>query len=57
MRKRFVAFAGILSVNLVLAAPATAAEVACNRQCLAGFMTAYLNALVKHDAASLPTTA
>ena len=56
MRKRFVAFAGILSVNLVLAAPATAAEVNCNRDCLAGVMNTYLQALVKHDAASLPTT-
>jgi hypothetical protein len=33
-----------------------AAEPECNRECLAGVMTAYLQALVKHDAASLPTT-
>lgn len=42
----------LLSVNFT----AAAAEVTCNRECLAGFMTTYLNALVKHDAASLPTT-
>ncbi len=28
----------------------------CNRECLAGFMTKYLNALVAHDASRLPTT-
>jgi hypothetical protein len=28
----------------------------CDRQCLAGFMTAYLNALVAHDASKLPVT-
>ncbi len=28
----------------------------CNRDCLAGFMTKYLNALVTHDASKLPTT-
>jgi hypothetical protein len=43
----------VLSLNL---ASANAAETSCNRECLAGFMTTYLNALVKHDAASLPAT-
>jgi hypothetical protein len=28
----------------------------CNRQCLAGFMTTYLNAVVAHDASKLPVT-
>ena len=57
VEKRSVACAGILSLNLAAGVlPAAAAEVACNRDCLAGFMTTYLNALVKHDAASLPTT-
>jgi hypothetical protein len=28
----------------------------CNRECLAGFMTKYLNALTAHDASKLPTT-
>jgi hypothetical protein len=32
----------------------TAVNVECNRQCLAGFMTAYLNALVAHDSSKLP---
>jgi len=31
-------------------------NVECNRQCLAGFMTVYLNALVAHDASKLPVT-
>jgi hypothetical protein len=31
-----------------------AVNVECNRQCLAGFMTAYLNALVAHDSSRLP---
>jgi hypothetical protein len=35
---------------------ASAADAGCNRECLAGFMTTYLTALVKHDAASLPAT-
>jgi hypothetical protein len=29
-------------------------NIECNRQCLAGFMTTYLNALVAHDASKLP---
>ncbi len=54
MRMRFTCAvaAVLLSVNF----GAQAAEIACDRQCLAGFMTNYLNALVRHDAASLPTT-
>ena len=35
---------------------AGAAEADCNRECLADVMNAYLQALVKHDAASLPAT-
>jgi hypothetical protein len=31
-------------------------SIECNRQCLAGFMTTYLNALVAHDASKLPVT-
>ena len=48
----------VLSLNLASAAltSAAAAEGTCNRECLAGFMSTYLTALVKHDAASLPTT-
>jgi hypothetical protein len=47
------AVAAALFLNL---STATAAETSCNRECLAGFMTTYLTALVKHDPASLPTT-
>ena len=30
--------------------------VECDRECLAGFMTKYLNALITHDASKLPVT-
>jgi hypothetical protein len=29
-------------------------KIRCNRQCLAGFMTTYLNALIAHDSSKLP---
>ncbi|MGD9159732.1 MAG: hypothetical protein PVG39_15060 [Desulfobacteraceae bacterium] len=32
------------------------APVECDRECLAGFMTKYLNALLAHDASKLPVT-
>jgi len=35
---------------------ASAAEPFCNRDCLAGVMNTYLQALLRHDASSLPTT-
>ena len=44
------------AVVLPLSQPVVAAEIACNRECLAGFMTTYISALVKHDPAGLPTT-
>lgn len=31
-------------------------NIECNRECLAGFMTTYLDALVAHDASKLPVT-
>jgi hypothetical protein len=31
-------------------------NIECNRECLAGFMTTYLNALVAHDSSKLPVT-
>jgi hypothetical protein len=34
----------------------TAADAGCNRACLAGVMNNYLQALLKHDPAALPTT-
>jgi hypothetical protein len=33
-----------------------AGNIECNRECLAGFMTTYLQALVAHDASKLPVT-
>jgi hypothetical protein len=35
---------------------ATAADATCNRECLAGVLNTYVQALLKHDAALLPTT-
>jgi hypothetical protein len=51
MRK--IGLAAILALGM---SGAGAAEAECNRTCLAGVMNAYLQALVKHDAASLPVT-
>jgi hypothetical protein len=51
----------ILKVSMVAAAilcltltSEAAGKIECNRQCLAGFMTTYLNALVAHNSAKLP---
>jgi len=33
-----------------------AGNIACDRDCLAGFMTTYLEALLAHDASKLPVT-
>jgi hypothetical protein len=46
----------VAAVLALASSAAGAAEPACNRECLAGVMNAYLQALVKHDAASLPVT-
>jgi hypothetical protein len=53
MRRRVVAAAAVLALAT---SGAGAAEADCNRECLAGVMNAYLQALIKHDAASLPVT-
>lgn len=53
MRRLVVRVAAVLALATSVAG---AAEPACNRECLAGVMNAYLQALVKHDAASLPVT-
>jgi hypothetical protein len=60
-------FAGPLSIaSLVLtttmntpsnAAPAQAAAAVCDRECLRGFITQYLDALVAHNPAALPLSA
>ena len=47
---------GVAAVLALATSGAGAAEADCNRECLAGVMNAYLQALVKHDAASLPVT-
>ncbi|TAJ95171.1 MAG: hypothetical protein EPO31_01995 [Gammaproteobacteria bacterium] len=47
----------VAAITLTASLNATAAvEIYCDRACLAGFMNKYLEALVKHDAASLPVT-
>lgn len=55
-RIRHAARAGVAAAALAFAAcgaaPASAAE--CDRQCLAGLLTSYLDALVAHDPAALP---
>ena len=53
MRPRWLAVATALAL---VTGTAGAAEVDCNRACLAGVMEAYLQALLKHDPASLPVT-
>jgi hypothetical protein len=54
MRKMHMAMA--IAVLSCSASPIMAADAACNRDCLAGVLNAYLQALLKHDAALLPTT-
>ena len=51
MRASIVGFAAVLACG---AAHASAAEPACNRDCLSGVMNSYLQALVSHDPAKLP---
>jgi hypothetical protein len=52
--KRIIAGAMATAALLFSATSAAAAQVYCDRACLAGFMNKYLEALVKHDPASLP---
>jgi hypothetical protein len=51
-------FAGVVATFAVLFSMSSqsAVQVYCNRECLAGFMSTYLQSLIHHDAASLPTT-
>ncbi len=50
----------LLAAAILCCALAASAEVKvnieCDRKCLAGFMTTYLNALVAHDSSKLPVT-
>src|SRR5579862_4720344 len=46
---------GWVAVAAFGASAAQAADTGCNRECLAGVMSSYLEALVSHDPARLPT--
>jgi hypothetical protein len=46
----------LAAILFVTSSPALAADAGCNRECLAGVMTTYLQALVKHDPSALPMT-
>jgi hypothetical protein len=46
----------LVAVAMLCFASAGNASADCDRKCLAGFMTTYLNALVAHDASKLPVT-
>lgn len=52
---RLASFVALALLCFCFAANA-AGKVECDRQCLAGFMTTYLNALVVHDSSKLPVT-
>jgi hypothetical protein len=52
---RFFAFI-VLALLCTCFAANAASKVDCDRQCLAGFMTTYLNALVANDSSKLPVT-
>ncbi|HTQ98902.1 MAG TPA: hypothetical protein VMH83_02890 [Candidatus Acidoferrum sp.] len=45
-----------LLLGSTVASAQAPAHIECNRACLAGFMTTYLDALVHHDPSKLPTT-
>ncbi len=51
MRLLFVGFTAALAFG---AAGAGAAESGCDRECLAGIMNSYLQAVVSHDPARMP---
>ena len=51
MKRIIVFFFGLAAASTAFAADT------CDRQCLRGFVTAYLNALVAHDASALPVAA
>lgn len=53
---RFRISSSLVSVLCFSLAAHAADKIECNRQCLAGFMTTYLNALVAHNSSKLPVT-
>lgn len=54
--KTFRLSAMTIAMLCICMAANAAVNVECNRQCLAGFMTTYLNALVAHDSSKLPVS-
>jgi hypothetical protein len=50
---RIAALAALVSIPLAFSVPASAAET-CDRACLAGFVTQYVDALVARDSSKLP---
>jgi hypothetical protein len=58
MKRLFaMAFLAVLLVALKATATPQSPASACDRECLRGFITRYLNAMVAHDAKSLPLAA
>jgi len=51
-----VLLGGVAAIAAFGMSTATAAEPACNRDCLAGVMNTYLRALLQHDPAAVPMT-
>jgi hypothetical protein len=47
---------GLVAAALLAFAPAPAAQSACDRDCLRGLITLYLDALIAHDPARVPVT-
>lgn len=54
MKIRWYGVGAVMVQSLFIWAPAHAAEAGCSRDCLAGVMNTYLQALVKHDPSALP---
>jgi hypothetical protein len=50
-------FFGLTAAGAANTAPAPAAKGACDRECLSGFVTTYLDALIAHKPEALPVTA
>src|SRR5688500_265063 len=57
VRVSVLAAAVSLSIGTMVAATAAQAPAACDRQCLAGIMTAFLDAVVAHDPKAAPLAA
>ncbi|HET9216080.1 MAG TPA: hypothetical protein VFR18_03825, partial [Terriglobia bacterium] len=53
--KRFLLVGLILLASTIVTAAGTQSGGACDRECLRGFITQYLNAMIAHNPASLTT--